>query len=54
MVGPPDAEARAAIEQFGEVQVLAEMPLLADLTGAAVQAWSRTLDPEGQLLPYLS
>jgi dethiobiotin synthase len=54
MVGSPDPAARAAIEDFGDMPVLGEMPPVADLTAAAVRDWSQTLDPAGQLLRYLS
>lgn len=40
LVGPRDAEARAAIERYGQVVTLGEMPVLDSLTPAAVAAWA--------------
>ena len=54
MVGEPHAENRAAIEQYGRVPVIAEMPLLAPLDSGLLGAWSAThLDPQGRLLEFL-
>lgn len=53
MVGEPNADNREAIETFGDVQVLAEMPLLDPLDCATLAAWSTAhLDPVGLLLEY--
>ena len=50
MVGPLDPENRTAIETFGDVPVVAELPQLAPLSGAALAAWARqSLDPRGVL-----
>ena len=50
MVGPPDAENRAAIEHHGNVTVLGELPLLEPLTMAALAGWaSHGLDRDGAL-----
>lgn len=54
MVGAPDPDARAAIERHGGVPVLGEMPRFPELTEAALQDWSRLLDPKGLLVPHLS
>jgi len=40
MVGPPDRDNREAIEQYGAVPVLAEMPLFDPLTPDRLAAWS--------------
>ena len=54
MVGDPDADNKAAIQHYGRVAVLGELPRLAPLTPAALQAWSVSeLDREGQLLTHL-
>jgi dethiobiotin synthase len=54
MVGDSDADNKAAIQHYGRVAVLGELPRLAPLTPAALQAWSvAELDPEGQLLTHL-
>jgi dethiobiotin synthase len=51
MIGEPNADNRAAIEQYGNVRVIAEMPLLAPLDPGLLAAWSVThLDPQGRLL----
>jgi dethiobiotin synthase len=54
MVGESNPENRAAIEEFGNVPVLAEMPRFAGLTSAAVGRWSREhFDREGRLAEFL-
>jgi malonyl-CoA O-methyltransferase len=51
MVGEPSSENRAAIEQFGSVPVLGEMPRLERLTCEGLRQWALgSLDPEGRLL----
>ncbi len=51
MVGDPDSDNKAAIETYGRVTILGEMPRLTPLTPAALGAWSVSeLDPEGRLL----
>lgn len=40
MVGQPDAENRGAIERYGRVRVLAEMPCFRPLTPQALGAWA--------------
>jgi dethiobiotin synthase len=42
MVGKPNNENRIAIEKFGKVTVLAELPLLTPLTAATLQDWVTT------------
>jgi dethiobiotin synthase len=58
MVGPPaDAagENRLAIEQYGRVAVIGEMPLLKPLTPERLRAWAESsLDAGGRLTDYLT
>jgi dethiobiotin synthase len=55
MAGDPDADNRAAIERYGNVRVLGEMPRLDPLTPQAVAAWANTsLDPDGVLQEWLA
>ncbi len=50
MVGPPDRENRRAIEAYGDVAVLGEMPTFNPLTAEALRAWAEAeLDPDGRL-----
>ena len=54
MIGEPNSENRAAIEQYGSVPVLGEMPVLAPLDPGLLGAWSVThLDPQALLLEFL-
>lgn len=54
MIGEPNADNRSAIEQYGHVPVVAEMPILAPLDPGLLGAWSVThLDPQGRLLEHL-
>ena len=54
MVGPADAENRKAIEAFGRIAVVGELPMFDRLDAAAVSDWAtRCLDPTGQLLECL-
>lgn len=47
MIGEPNADNRAAIEQYGRVRVVAEMPFLTPLDSGLLAAWSVThLDAE--------
>jgi dethiobiotin synthase len=51
MVGEPSPENRAAIEQFGAVPVLGELPRLERLTTEGLRQWALgSLDPDGRLL----
>jgi dethiobiotin synthetase len=51
MIGEPNADNRAAIEQYGHATVVAEMPFLTPLDPGLLAAWSVThLDPQGRLL----
>lgn len=51
MVGDCSPDNRAAIEEFGAVPVLGELPRLDELTARTLQKWAlEALDPEGRLL----
>ena len=58
MVGPPDEisrENRLAIEHYGRVAVLGEMPTLNPLTPERLRGWAEvSLDAEGRLADFLS
>jgi malonyl-CoA O-methyltransferase len=47
--GPPNPENRQAIERFGEVEVIAEVPRLEPLTRDTVRAAAAGFDPGGVL-----
>jgi dethiobiotin synthase len=50
MVGDPNFDNRAAIEHYGSVPVLGEMPKFEPLSSASLSAWAQhSLDPEGRL-----
>lgn len=57
MVGPLDdlaRENRVAIEQYGRVAVVAQMPMLNPLTPERLREWAETsLDPDGRLMEVL-
>ena len=53
LVGPPDADARRAIIEHGQVAVVGDMPQFTPLTADAVAAWAPSLDPAGHLLTWL-
>lgn len=54
MIGEPDRDNREAIECYGSVEVLGEMPRFDPLTPEGLRDWSeRYLDPEGILLDHL-
>ena len=54
MVGDPNSDNTAAIEQYGSVTVLGHMPRFSPLTADALEGWSQGgLDPDGRLLPRL-
>jgi dethiobiotin synthetase len=54
MVGAPDAENRSAIEHYGGVPVLGELPVMNPLTADRLQAWANaSLDAGGQLAEFL-
>jgi len=54
IVGVRNSSNRDAIEHFGNVQVLGEMPEIPNLTAGALGLWANSeLDPSGSLLNYL-
>jgi len=54
LVGEPDVDNREAIEQYGCVTVLGEMPRLEPLTPEALAGWSAAgLDRDGRLLEFV-
>ncbi len=54
MIGEPNVDNRAAIEEYGQVTVVAEMPFLRPLDPGLLGEWSLThLDPQGQLLEFM-
>jgi dethiobiotin synthase len=54
MIGEPNPDNRAAIEQYGRVRVVGEMPVLAPLDPGLLAAWSVThLDRQALLLEFL-
>ena len=54
MIGEPNPDNRAAIEQYGSVPVVGEMPVLTPLDPGLLGAWSVThLDPQALLLEFL-
>ncbi len=53
MVGEPDPDNRAAVEHYGGVPVVGEMPRFARLTPDGLREWSPALDPAGRLLERL-
>lgn len=55
MVGEKNESNRAAIEYYGRIPVLGEMPPLDPLNAASVGEWARAeLDPRGCLLEFLA
>jgi dethiobiotin synthase len=50
MVGAPHADNRAAIEEYGRVRVLAELPRFDPLTPEALAAWATTEFDPGRIL----
>ena len=53
LVGAPDADVRHAIETYGHVVVVGEMPYIAPLTAEALAAWTPMLDSAEHLLKWL-
>lgn len=54
MVGAPNPDNRAAVEHYGGVPVLGEMPAWKRLEPADLAEWAtRELDPQGRLLEFL-
>jgi dethiobiotin synthase len=54
LCGPPDKDNREAIEKFGGVEVVAELPWLEGVDAASLAAAAAELDPGGKLRPWLS
>ena len=55
MVGPPDAENRLAIEHYGGIAAVGELPLLNPLTPKALRHWAEmSLDVDGDLTEFLT
>ena len=53
MVGPENPENRKAIERWGQVEVVAEVPWLDPLDATTVARAARDFDPEGRLRPWI-
>jgi dethiobiotin synthase len=54
MVGPPNPDNRAAIERYGRIEVLGEMPRFDSLTAGELAAWTAAnLDRNGRLAQLL-
>lgn len=51
--GPPNPENRRAIERFGQIEILGELPRLAALTPDDLAAAAAALDPEDRLAPLV-
>jgi len=51
MNGPPDAGNRRAIEQFGRVRVLAELPRVEPLDAAAIRSLAARIPPLNEVFP---
>ena len=54
MVGPPDADNREAIEHYGRVRVVGELPMLDPLDAGSLARWAaRGCDAKGDLLELM-
>ena len=53
LVGQPNEENRAAIERYGCLPVLGELPILTPLNPESLALVARTLDGRGRMLEYL-
>ncbi|MFN7943512.1 MAG: dethiobiotin synthase [Thermoanaerobaculia bacterium] len=53
MVGPADADHRAAIERLGGVEVIAEVPRLESVDPSSIAEAARDFDPGGELQAWL-
>lgn len=53
MIGPPDTENRLAIEHYGRVQVVGELPILDPLTPRTLAPCAALLDPDGRVMEFL-
>jgi dethiobiotin synthase len=55
MSGEPNPENRDAVQKFGDIAVVGEMPRFESLTPAALQGWAESeFDTEGRVADYLS
>jgi len=55
MVGAPDAENRQAIECYGRVAVVGELPVLDPLTPGTLEQWAmKSFDRQGHLTEFLA
>jgi dethiobiotin synthetase len=54
MVGEKNAENRLAIEHYGRVAVIGELPMLTHLTPGSLQEIAVSLDPEGSLREWFT
>ena len=55
MVGDPNSDNRAAIEDYGKVVVLGEMPRMEPLTPGGLASWARShLDEQNRLAEFLA
>jgi dethiobiotin synthetase len=55
MIGEPDADNREAIEHFGKIAVLGEMPRFDPLTPESLAGWAEAnLDPHDRLKEFLA
>lgn len=54
LVGPPNEENRKAVERFGQIEVIAEIPWLEPLDAEAVRRAAEGFDREGRLAPFLT
>jgi dethiobiotin synthase len=54
MVGPPNTDNREAIERYGDIEVLGEMPCFGSLNAGVLAGWAAAnLDPNGRLTRLL-
>ena len=54
MVGAPNADNREAIERYGQIEVLGEMPSFEHLTAERLAAWAASnLDRNGRVVQLL-
>jgi dethiobiotin synthase len=53
LVGVPNADNRTAIETYGRVSVVGELPVLTPLTALSLKRAAADLDPQGRMLEYL-
>ena len=51
--GPPNPENRRAIREFGDVEILGQLPPCEPLDRAAISTWARTFDTAGRLRRWL-